>query len=55
MKLIKLRNNKSNIKIKHEVDGKNHLYSHCISCGFKTFKTIHKEKLNNLLKSLNYM
>ena len=35
---------KSNIKIKRETDGKINLYSYCVNCGFKTFKTIDKKK-----------
>ena len=37
----------SNIKIKHEIDGKINLYSRCIACRFKKFKTNDKEELSD--------
>ena len=36
IKCLKFTQNK-NVKMKHEIDGKVNLYSHCIECGFKTF------------------
>ena len=53
-KCLNFSNNK-NIKINREIDGKTYLYSHCIGFGFKKSETIYKEKLSNLLKSLNYI
>ena len=52
IKCLKFTNN-NNIKIKRKIDGKIALYSYCIECGFKKFEAIDKEKLYDLLKSLN--
>ena len=46
--LVFKRNN--NIKLYREIDRKINLYSRCIGCDFKMFKTINEEEISILLK-----
>ena len=41
----------NNIKIDREINR----YSYCIDCSFKKFETIDKEKISDLLESLDYI
>ena len=38
------------MKIKHEMDRKNHFYFGCFDSGFKRFETIKEKELSDLLK-----
>ena len=40
----------NNVKLKRKLDGQTNLYSCCIWCSVKTFATIDKEKISDLLK-----
>ena len=40
----------SNNTIRQDIDGKIHIYSRCIGCGFKTFESSDKEELIYLFK-----
>ena len=54
IKCLKLKNNSSNIKIKHEIDGINRLFLNIFKKlihDLKNFTTTNEKEVNNLLKT----
>lgn len=49
--MLKVSSN-SNITIKLQIDGRINLYCYCVDCGSKKVKTIDKEELRDLLKTI---